>query len=264
MNDRSCSILVNSCDKYEDAWYPFFELTKKYWINCPYKFYLNTEKKKYTHMGIDLTVLNSISYSSNGSTWGARIEDCLKQIDTTYVILLLEDFFLQDKVNQDELQTCINMMDNNSEIVAIYFKRIFGFTTEYDKNPNYYLMTENQEYKLNLQAGLWRKEELQKLISKEDSPWSFEEEGYLRIDNPTSLFLCSKKGTHSSIKNSVFPYFTDRKLGFGIWSGKWLWNNDGLFERNGITINEISMDRFTKSDMLRYYFKRLKDKLSSS
>lgn len=46
-NDKlSCAVLVNSCDKYSETWIPFFTLLKKYWPDCEYPIYLNTENKK--------------------------------------------------------------------------------------------------------------------------------------------------------------------------------------------------------------------------
>ena len=42
------TILVNSCDKYEDAWEPFFKLFSIQWPECPYKIILNTESKNFS------------------------------------------------------------------------------------------------------------------------------------------------------------------------------------------------------------------------
>lgn len=257
-----CSVLINTCDKYEDAWYPFFELVKKYWSNCTYKFYLNTEKKEYNHNDIELTVLNQLGDANISSIrWGERLKSSLNYIDTPFVILLLEDFFLQDFVDFLELENCIKMMEQDENLVAIYFKRIKGFTESYSENSNYFIMNENKKYKVNLQAGIWRKSELQKLIYRDDSPWSIEENGQNRIENTKMKFLCSKKGTHSSCKDCVFPYLTDRKLGYGIWRGKWMWKNNKLLNRNGIKLNKISMDKFTRFDMILYYFYKLKERL---
>lgn len=41
------ALLVNTCDKFEDCWIPFFSLLKKYWPDCSGKIYLNTEYKSY-------------------------------------------------------------------------------------------------------------------------------------------------------------------------------------------------------------------------
>lgn len=259
--DYSCAVLVNSCDKYEDAWKPFFKLVQKYWPDCPYPFYLNTEHKPFSVEGLEVEVLN-INDAAASLPWGQRLKECLARIPSEYVILFLEDFFLQAPVNQEELERCIGLMEDDPNNVAIYFKQIYGFNEEYEKNPKYYIQRENKMYKLNLQAGLWRKADLEALIKNEDSPWSFEFEAQERIEDPNKIFLCSKAGTHNGFEGAVFPYLTGRITGYGIWTGKWLWNNDKLFKKNGIETGPISLVRFTRWDMLKYYLNRLKQIVS--
>lgn len=256
MRSELCSVLVNTCDKYEDAWYPFFELIKKYWNQCSFPLYLNTESKSYSHPGLDIEVLN---VHEDRCLWGKRIKGCLARIDTPYVLLLLEDFFLQNEVDVTELSRCLEIMESDNKIVAIYFKHTTGFNTPAAKYPRYILMSDNKNCKLNLQAALWRKKELMSLISDDDSPWTFETDGYTRVKS-NQLFLCSKSGTHTNMSNCVFPYLTDRRLGYGIWAGKWLWNNDKLFEKNGIQIKPISLERFSRRDLCVYYVKRVVEK----
>lgn len=259
MNTDKCTVIINTCDKYEDAWFPFFELVKKYWKGCTYSFILNTETKNFVYDGLNVTVINCNSLQAK--SWGARFKNCLNKIESKYVILLLEDFFLQENVNQKELDDCINMMDSNDKIKVIYFKQIDGYTDIYKQNPRYFHMKENKRYKLNLQAGIWRKNDLYSLIDNNDSPWSFEEEGSKRVDTK-DIYLCSTRGTHTDMSNCVFPYLTDRRTGYGIWAGKWLWNNDNLFRKNGIKIDHISMVKFTKIDMLKYYLHRIRQEIS--
>ena len=156
-------------------------------------------------------------------------------------------------------------MEDNPSIVAVYFKQIEGYTHTYLPNQNYYLMDKsnmypNNRYMLNLQASLWKREELINLIKNDDSPWSFEEEGAARVRSG-SIFLCSRNGTHTDMNGCVFPYLTDRKTGYGIWAGKWLWNNNMLLKKNGISVPSISMEHFTRIDMVKYLLKRFKEKL---
>lgn len=260
MNARDVSILINTCDKYEDAWYPFFELMKKYWQDCPHKVFLNTETKQYHHQGLNLIVLN-LPKELGDVSWGKRIKSCLERIDSKFVILLLEDFFLQEPVDTEELNRCVDLMESDCRYAAIYFKQIDGFTDVYNKDPRYFLMSENIMYKLNLQAGLWRKTDLEALIGDEDSPWSFEFVAQNRLEGQDKIFLCSRAGTHYDYKGAVFPYLTGRSTGYGIWTGKWLWNNDKLFKKNGIQMREIHLQRFSRFDMFKYYCRRLKEEI---
>ena len=83
--DNSVTILVSSCDLYEDAWYPFFKLLKIQWPECEqYRIVLNTETKTYNP---DFIKINSIV--SGKKPWSARLKHCLKQIDSDYIMFFL-------------------------------------------------------------------------------------------------------------------------------------------------------------------------------
>ena len=60
MDCNSVSILINSCDAYEDIWEPFFRCFSENWPDCPYPIYLNTETKEYNPDYIHVTSLNVI------------------------------------------------------------------------------------------------------------------------------------------------------------------------------------------------------------
>jgi hypothetical protein len=51
------SILVNTCDKFEDCWDPFFKLFKFYWPDYTGTIYLNTEYKDYSFEGLTIVSL---------------------------------------------------------------------------------------------------------------------------------------------------------------------------------------------------------------
>ena len=44
---NKCALVMSTSDGYQTAWYPYFELIKKYWKNHPKNIYLNTETKVY-------------------------------------------------------------------------------------------------------------------------------------------------------------------------------------------------------------------------
>ena len=48
------SVLVNTCDKFEDCWNPFFQLFCMYWQDYKGKIYLNTEYKDYSFPDLDI------------------------------------------------------------------------------------------------------------------------------------------------------------------------------------------------------------------
>lgn len=76
------TILVSSCDKYEDAWEPFFRLLNIQWPDCPYNIVLSTETKNYDCDFLNVETINS----SPKLSWSSRLKNVLTQISTEYVL----------------------------------------------------------------------------------------------------------------------------------------------------------------------------------
>ena len=235
---NNCAILVNSCDKYAEAWYPFFTLLKKYWPDCPYPMYLNTETYSYTQHPV--TVLNSTE-----SLWGNRLYQALIQIDCEYVIVLLEDFFIRKPVDAEEIANCIERMRSNSDISVFYFSRITGYKSESTEYSKYYQMNPEEQpkpgrYMINCQAAIWRKSVLMEAVKNIPSPWELEENAFAKLSEKfkQTKYYCLKNTWYDNIRDSdVFSYVLVREKGYGIWQSKWLWNNKKLFKKEGIKVN---------------------------
>jgi hypothetical protein len=97
----------------------------------------------------------------------------IDQIKTPYVILTLEDFFLQETVNSEAI---------NSALVAI--KKLDGtmITLQTRSRPKnrvegYPWLNEfsaKSGFRVSCQAALWDRNKLKKLICPGESPWQFE------------------------------------------------------------------------------------------
>jgi hypothetical protein len=60
------SILVVSCDGYQDLWKPFFSCFLKYWPDCPFPVYLGSNNLTYPDCRVrSLAIEIYIDYSSN-------------------------------------------------------------------------------------------------------------------------------------------------------------------------------------------------------
>ena len=229
MKGKNVTILVNSCDKYEDAWDPFFKLLKIQWPDCPYDMVLSTETKKYYCDCFDVKTINSDSELS----WSARLKNVLNQIDTDYVLFFLEDFFLLEKVRVDIFERALNLIENNHEIGLITFsKRRWGssFPTETDYEKCFIELKRDVKNRTNVLVGLWRKEYFLKLIYGDENPWEYEINSNIR-----SRYAGYKVYTQNYEASSpAFRYCMNPVDGYGITQGKWLCKNQELFESNGI------------------------------
>ena len=229
---NNVTLVVSSCDKYEDAWYQYFSLIKKYWKNHPDRIALITETKSYSCDGLNISVFNTKNQSA---TWSERLYACLDSIDTEYIIFSLEDFFLLDNVNENVLEQCYEWMESNSNIaVCRLYSSEDKKLIKSDKYGEFRIADKTIGYRLDTQAALWRRKDLMSFIDLKENPWQFEEDGTKRIENSEKLFLWHYCETLDNVDNRVFPYQIFQKYGYGIAWGQWLWKNKEWFAKNDI------------------------------
>lgn len=88
--NNDVTIIVNSCDKYECAWEPFFKLFKINWPECEsFNIILNTEEKKYE---CDFLKINTVP-GGKEITWSKRLKNVLVNINTEYILFFFRGFF---------------------------------------------------------------------------------------------------------------------------------------------------------------------------
>lgn len=70
---KKCTVLLSTCDSYEDTWNPFFKLMNKYWEDCPYDVFINTESKNYIpNFNTKLNIV-SLHPINKKLQWGGRM-----------------------------------------------------------------------------------------------------------------------------------------------------------------------------------------------
>ncbi len=243
-----CTVLVNSCDLYEEAWKPFFELFRRFWPNCPFDIVLATQTKTF-----DAPYVKTVH--TNEGVWSQRINNALRQINTPFVLLFLEDYFLLAPVKQAEFLDYFNMAINDENLGAIFFNRIGGYRIPSDKYIGLYDMNKTNvvKYHLNCQISLWNKKIFEEATLPLMSPWDFELEGFSRVSENVRNkgFYCSQTTVHTKIQETdIFSYLVHPKNGIGISKSKWLWNNRKLFLRYGIECDCSSLDYMSHSEYL--------------
>lgn len=226
------SLVVSSCDKYEDAWKPYFELIKKYWPGHPQKIYLIAEEKGFHCPDLDIQVCN---FDTN-LTWSERLYHTLNRIESKYIIFSLEDFFLLDYVKQERIEECIAWMEDNPQIaVCRLFSSDYSDLKPSEKYRDFYFADNTVGFRLETQAALWNRETLMSFIDLKEDPWQFEQEGTKRILNTDKIFLWHKSDDLYRMDDKIFPYRILQTYGYGIAWGHWLWANKKWFKQNGIT-----------------------------
>lgn len=225
------TLVVASCDKYRTAWYPYFELVRQNWTGHPGTIILNTETERYEHQGLNIMTFNA----SPGKTWSQRLLLCLQEVKTDFIIFSLEDFFLQEKVREVEIEACLERMKRDPDIACFRLKASNDPHLIRDDQDKFRIAGSDVPYRLDTQFALWRTRTLMSFIHERESPWEFEGKGTERIKNTDKKFYWYYDEEPEVVSDRlIVPYVIGHFTGYGIQWGKWLYNNQAMFERYGI------------------------------
>ena len=200
IHNNRLSIFISSSDKFEWLWPPFFYYFRKFWPDCPYDIYLGTESENLVEK--DIIILKS----GKNLKWGEVTIRNISQIKSKYVLLLLDDYFLQSKVDTNMIQEILLMFE---QVEAKYIKLTENHNRMISKSEifnSFTQITDKDHFGISLQAAIWDREFLLDILDANESPWEFEK----KVVNRISSF----KGVYQ-LKNSAFDINFGGVMHFG-------------------------------------------------
>jgi len=238
-----CSVLVSSCDAYEDLWVPFFTQFFRHWPDCPFPVYLGTETKTYDNHSMT-TLL------SNGEhVWSNCLLKHLEQIQTPYVLLMLEDFFLRNNVRTAEVINAFDFLVNKrGRMMRIGRNKPWpsrGIDGPLNENPRLAIIRPGYPARVTLQASFWEKQALVDLLLSGENIWEFEVKGSERSWRWEDGFFCTM--------NDIFPY-----KHHVIEKGRWLWHEARYFSKLNIGCDFSKRPLMTHVDYAKWLFYKIK------
>ena len=99
-------ILVMSCDKNEDLFYPFYHCIEKYWPDHPEVMY-STETKINPYY-------KTICKNYDINKWTKRVRESVQEINDDFILLMVDDIFIRQKVNNDSIISLTKYFDDNT------------------------------------------------------------------------------------------------------------------------------------------------------
>lgn len=237
INMKNLTILVNSCDKYEDAWEPFFKILKLQWPECEqYRIVLNTESKVY-----DCDFLNVETICGGKDvTWSQRLKYVLERIETDYILYFLEDFFLLEKVSNETFEEALKLIQDSHDIgyIGLKYQKKREYRNPDDEDNSVRFINKDKIVtvnRINSMSALWNKSWLMSLIKDHETPWEFELYGSERSRRtPEKVLIINNE---DGCCPCVFNYNVNVEYGHGLTFGQWLPKNVELFEQYGIEVN---------------------------
>ena len=201
MNNQDMSIIVVSFDKYSDIWDIFVLCINKYWKDRQFATYLVTNDANPVYEGIE--VINT----GKEISWSYRIRKALESIKEEYIMLLLEDYLISEKVDNDSIKKTLEYMKSHD----LDYLRIVPIPVMKNVKRGEFAspISSNMIYGVNLQAAIWKKSYLFQVLTKENfSAWEIE--ARQKFGEPTRI-----AGKCYATNDFVIRYLN------GIIQGKW-------------------------------------------
>lgn len=164
------TMLILSCDKFSDLWDGHVELLDKNWPDRDMDTYIvtdcNTEK---TYKNV------KIISAGKEKEWSERLKFALKYVNTEYVFITLDDYFLTQKVINRKIKCLIELMqEKNIDYMRLFLRPKCPKSAEMRDYKNIYWINTNDRYSVNLYAGIWKKRFLENTVRKPKNAWQFE------------------------------------------------------------------------------------------
>lgn len=105
--NKELTILVISYDGAKELWHPFSQAWEKFWADCPFDKVLITQNISQVADG---NFDNIIPVASEASKAVFRIREALNHIDSEYILLMCDDYFLKNKPESYIFTEIINLM----------------------------------------------------------------------------------------------------------------------------------------------------------
>lgn len=240
---KDLAIVLTIFDGYEDLWDDCIKKIKVFWKDHPPIYVFTNEIKK------EWDGVKCFPVGKNAE-WSMKARKAIEVIPEHFFILLLEDFFIGKKVNNDEIEKVLHLMQEdgisycklceNNEIIHRRKKK-------YCEGLPFEVIYKDEEYGISLQASLWNKEYFSDLLGNENyNAWVFE--------------LNQLKKTKGELHDVLYDAIDDPRnilnIYHGALQGKMIPKTVKYFERINmkLTTNRAVMSH---SEYFRYWIKQL-------
>ena len=235
------AILVSSCDAFSDCWLPMIHSLRKYWPNCPYPIYFISNFDSIEEKGINFIKV------CQDKGFGSNTKRALELINADSIIFFLEDYFLQEKVDNDIITSHLNhCIRENVDFLKIDYRDII-YRDKMKIGQSFYCANPlDIKYSLNTAIAIWKKETLKLLCVEGISAWDFERKGIEHIKK-NNLEIYSE-----TILSTSFDKYTIKKIsGPGaVCKGRWTMEGVAFLNENGFS--ELISEREIEGNFTRY------------
>ena len=167
---KNMTMLILSCDKFSDLWDGHIKLLEQNWPDRDMETYIVTDapaNKSYPKV--------QIINAGTDAEWSDRLAYALKHVDTDFVFITLDDYYLIKKVDDKSIVALLEMMEKENIDYVRLFPRPKRATRE--ELPGYKGIRNIDitcNYSVNLYSGLWKKAFIESTVKMPKNAWQFE------------------------------------------------------------------------------------------
>ncbi len=226
-----------SCDKYADLWTPFFQLFRRFWPDCPFPVYLVSNRLR-----ADIASVHQIQVGADLS-WSDTLATALRRLDQPYVLLVLDDLFLLERVPSGEVVALLAwMIDSGANHLRLHPPPL----PDKPHDARVGIVSPGALYRTSTQFSAWRKSAMLELLVPGESAWDFEISGSGRSDR--------LGGFYSTWRPSV-------SIVNGVIKGKWRRDALKRVRALGADVDLAARPLMTPSEAALFRLKRVRSRL---
>jgi hypothetical protein len=173
-------IVVPTTVKYSDAWIPFIACFNKFWQDNPYPINFITDFED------ENAIEDRMITIGKDMGWCANFNEGLKRIDSEFILMLQEDFWLNAPVDHAYVCKALKMMLDDDSIGCFRLYPCPG--PDIELGPDFGRIDTNAKYRVSCQSAIWKKSHLQDILSRFNTPREFEIDGTNYVNNNCNNF----------------------------------------------------------------------------
>ncbi len=208
-------ILVASCDRNRDTFYPFHHCIEKYWTEHPEVIY-STE-----------SVINpyyrTICKDYPLDRWTRRTRETLAMLDEEAILLMVDDCFVRKPVDKERIAEAEEILGDNA---CVNFEKSFDREDRPIPGHSFRIRQHGSPWEVSIQCGLWNRAKLMDVLREDMSPWDVE------MLQPTRGYTYLINGG-----DYIIDYGYHNGQYMGIHNGKWCREIIPFFAAEGIKVD---------------------------
>lgn len=184
------TMLIMSCDKFSDLWSGHVSLLEQNWCDRNMNTYIVSD----LHNEMKLPNVDVLC-AGEDVEWSDRLHYALKHVNTEYVFVTLDDYYLIKKVNNQQMENLVSLMERENIDYIRLFPRPKRATKEVFKGHKKIRRIDTAcDYSVNLYSGFWKKTFLESCIRTPQNAWRFEVSLHKRAMEYGANCLVSNRG----------------------------------------------------------------------